>query len=447
MEYNLGTAIEQMKQKQESGLNYIYAKTYNYVYLRAKNILKRENDVQQLMKEVYLKMLESSDEIQVENLYEWVGKTVYRLGCKYYRKKKAREVAFLEMDKNEFTPRKSVSLDETTYVIQKRLEELPDLYQATFYAFYYDYMPIEEIAEVMDCTAGIIINRLNYTRKYMIKALEEYQEEKKVKVAYSIEAICLALRKWSIDHCLGITAAQAVYSEICKELKLQFSPVYLEGKEFAGVNNTVVYHKQDDYDFIQSQYDAYGKKAPGVNPKAVRIAAMAIVALAVLALAIILISSLGKNKEKDESDGNNSQVEQQQNQDDQNQDEQGQDEQSQDDQGQDDQNQDEQNQDVQNQDDTQNETTDASEYILPESNTRLLTEEDLSGLSKEELRLARNEMFARYGMIFGVEDLDSYFSAKSWYEPKISSDDFYDQVEMSMTEEKNLILIQDMENR
>ena len=47
-----------MKQRQESGLNYIYAKTYNYVYLRAKNILKRENDVQQLMKDVYLKMLE-----------------------------------------------------------------------------------------------------------------------------------------------------------------------------------------------------------------------------------------------------------------------------------------------------------------------------------------------------------------------------------------------------
>ena len=442
MEYNLRTAIEQMKQKQESGLNYIYAKTYNYVYLRAKNILKRENDVQQLMKEVYLKMVESADEIQVENLYEWVGKTAYRLGCKYYRKKKAREVSFLEMDKNEFTPRKSVSLDETTYVIQKRLEELPDLYQATFYAFYYDYMPVEDIAEVMECTPGIVINRLNYTRKYMIKALEEYQEEKKVKVAYSIEATCLALRKWSIDHCLGITTAQVVYSEICKELKLQSSPVYLEGKEFAGVNNTVVYHKQDDYEFIQSQFDAYGKKTPGVNPKVVRIAAMAVVALAVLTLAIVLISSLGKNKDDEDSKGNDSQVEQQQDQDVQNQDEQSQDEQSQDE-----QNQDEQNQDEQNQDDVQNENTDASEYILPESNTRLLTEADLSGLSKEELRLARNEMFARYGMIFGVEDLDTYFSSKSWYEPKIASADFYDQVEMSMTEERNLILIQEMENR
>lgn len=437
MEYNLGTAIEQMKQKQEAGLNYIYAKTYNYVYLRAKNIIKRENDVQQLMKEVYLKMLESANEIQVENLYEWVGKTVYRLGCKYYRKKKAREVAFLEMDKNEFAPRKSVSLDETTYVIQKRLEELPDLYQATFYAFYYDYMPVEEIAEVMDCTTGIIMNRLNYTRKYMIKALEEYQEEKKVKVAYSIEAVCLALRKWSIDHCLGITVAQSVYSEICKELKLQASPVYLEGKEFAGVNNTVVYHKQDDYEFIQSQYDSYGKKTPEVNPKAIRIAAMAIIAVAILGLAILLVTSLGKNKGESDSNEINNQVEQQQGDDATNELEENQDVQD----------QDTQDQDTQDQDTTQNETISDSEYILPESNVRLLTEADLSGLSKEELRLARNEMFARYGMIFGVEDLDSYFASKSWYEPKYSSEDFYDYVEMTMTEERNLVLIQDMENR
>ena len=437
MEYNLGTAIEQMKQKQEAGLNYIYAKTYNYVYLRAKNIIKRENDVQQLMKEVYLKMLESANEIQVENLYEWVGKTVYRLGCRYYRKKKAREVAFLEMDKNEFAPRKSVSLDETTYVIQKRLEELPDLYQATFYAFYYDYMPVEEIAEVMDCTTGIIMNRLNYTRKYMIKALEEYQEEKKVKVAYSIEAVCLALRKWSIDHCLGITVAQSVYSEICKELKLQASPVYLEGKEFAGVNNTVVYHKQDDYEFIQSQYDSYGKKTPEVNPKAIRFAAMAIIAVAILGLAILLVTSLGKNKGESDSDEINNQVEQQQGDDATNELEENQDIQD----------QDVQDQDSQEQDATQDETISDSEYILPESNVRLLTEADLSGLSKEELRLARNEMFARYGMIFGVEDLDSYFLSKSWYEPKYSSEDFYDYVEMTMTEERNLVLIQDMENR
>jgi len=31
MEYNLRTAMVEMKKQEEAGINYIYAKTYNYV--------------------------------------------------------------------------------------------------------------------------------------------------------------------------------------------------------------------------------------------------------------------------------------------------------------------------------------------------------------------------------------------------------------------------------
>ena len=48
-------------------------------------------------------------------------------------------------------------------------------------------------------------------------------------------------------------------------------------------------------------------------------------------------------------------------------------------------------------------------------------------------------------MIFGVEDLDNYFATKSWYKPTISFSDFYDSVEMSIVEEQNVMLIQQIE--
>ena len=86
-----------------------------------------------------------------------------------------------------------------------------------------------------------------------------------------------------------------------------------------------------------------------------------------------------------------------------------------------------------------------STYILTDSNTRKLTRADLQGLSKEKLRLARNEIFARHGMIFGVPDLDAYFGEKSWYKPTYSYDDFYDKVEMSAIEEANVALINQVE--
>lgn len=63
------------------------------------------------------------------------------------------------------------------------------------------------------------------------------------------------------------------------------------------------------------------------------------------------------------------------------------------------------------------EEIDASEYILPECDTRVYSREELQNLSKEQLRLARNEIYARHGRKFSADDLNAYFSSKSWYTP------------------------------
>ena len=57
----------------------------------------------------------------------------------------------------------------------------------------------------------------------------------------------------------------------------------------------------------------------------------------------------------------------------------------------------------------------AGEYIFPNSDKEYLTDADVSGLSKADLRLARNEILARHGRIFNSADLKTYFEGKSWY--------------------------------
>lgn len=64
------------------------------------------------------------------------------------------------------------------------------------------------------------------------------------------------------------------------------------------------------------------------------------------------------------------------------------------------------------------------EYILPYSDTRYLDWADLEGLSQEECRLARNEIYARHGRIFDDENLQAYFESKSWYEGTIPGNAF-----------------------
>lgn len=83
----------------------------------------------------------------------------------------------------------------------------------------------------------------------------------------------------------------------------------------------------------------------------------------------------------------------------------------------------------------------SGEYIIPDSSDRKLTKSDLDGLSSDQLRLARNEIYARHGRMFNDSELQSYFDAMSWYVPTTAPEDFNDQQELSKIERANIKLI------
>lgn len=427
-------------------LNELYSKTYNYVYLRAKTLLTKEADVQNLMKEVYMQAAAVED-LSEEAMYEWLGKRTYALGTKFYRKKKAREATAFEFDKNELAGKKSGNEEVTTEVLSNAMEQLPELYQATFYAFFYDYMTISDIAEAMDCTESVIIHRLNYTVKFLKESFVMYNEEngKDAKVVFNLENICHSLRKWSVEHCLGMASAQTLYANICKELKVESGSIYMEGKEFAGVNKRVVYHKADDFAPLYAELEFYAPKEK-VNKK--KFAIIGGIIAAVVVLAVVLVIAMGGKDSGDkqpvqdavtdtdvdadvdtdvavDSDTDATTVPDADTDSDSTTTPDASSDAATD----------------SNTDETEQSVETPSEYMLPKSNTEALTEADLAGMSKAELRLARNEIYARHGMIFGVEDLDEYFGSQSWYEPKYRSDEFYDKVEMSAVEDANVQFI------
>lgn len=67
-------------------------------------------------------------------------------------------------------------------------------------------------------------------------------------------------------------------------------------------------------------------------------------------------------------------------------------------------------------------------YILEDSDTRYVTEDEVASLSPEEVRLAKNEIYARHGRIFDSEDLKEYFESQSWYHGEIEPEDFDESV-------------------
>lgn len=65
-----------------------------------------------------------------------------------------------------------------------------------------------------------------------------------------------------------------------------------------------------------------------------------------------------------------------------------------------------------------------NEFIFPYSDFENLKKLDIEGLSKEELKIARNEIYARHGRMFQDKSLQAYFNSCSWYTPSIAPEDF-----------------------
>ncbi len=73
--------------------------------------------------------------------------------------------------------------------------------------------------------------------------------------------------------------------------------------------------------------------------------------------------------------------------------------------------------------------------------TEPITSQMVNGLFVEDLRVLRNEIYAKHGRVFKDPDLQKYFAAQAWYQP---NPDFKDE-SLTETESKNLAVIKEVE--
>ncbi|MBO4928476.1 MAG: YARHG domain-containing protein [Clostridiales bacterium] len=63
-------------------------------------------------------------------------------------------------------------------------------------------------------------------------------------------------------------------------------------------------------------------------------------------------------------------------------------------------------------------------YIFPDSNIAVVSDDEIAKLTDEELRMAINELLARYGYIFRNQEMLEYYRQFGWYEERIPADEW-----------------------
>ena len=82
--------------------------------------------------------------------------------------------------------------------------------------------------------------------------------------------------------------------------------------------------------------------------------------------------------------------------------------------------------------------------MLANSNREVISYDTLNALTDAQLRLARNEIYARHGRRFQNASLQAYFDSKSWYKGTIAPEDF-DASILSNVEITNIERIKEVE--
>ena len=192
----------------------------NFLYVRAKAVMKGEKEARQLVKDVFADLRESN------NAYA----QIFANGSSRFINKLNREAKELELWEEDAISDVEVE-DAVLEEVADVFELLPDLFYATLFACCYDGMSVKEAAKVMGCSEGNIRYRLNYAKKCVQDALGN--------APFSLKVVCDAIDAWMmryIDIAEGAGATEWSYLVVPmpKKLKKQLEKKEAEmGKEHA----------------------------------------------------------------------------------------------------------------------------------------------------------------------------------------------------------------------
>ncbi len=85
----------------------------------------------------------------------------------------------------------------------------------------------------------------------------------------------------------------------------------------------------------------------------------------------------------------------------------------------------------------------SGDYVISDSDTRVIKEAEIRDFTPWQLKVARNEIYARHGRPFVHKDLQCYFATKSWYH----ADESFTESVLSTTENKNIATIKAYEEK
>lgn len=185
--------VKDVQNGNENAFTQMYEVFHNDLYYY---IFKTVNDKElasDLTQDTFIEILQSIRSLQEPAAFvTWSRQIAFRR-CTAYFKKRRDLIAdededgysvfdTLEEDNAEFIPGEALDKEEFKNIILSILDTLPEEQRSAIMMRYFDELSIPEIAKIQCTSEGTVKSRLNYGRKAIAKAVEDYEKKYDIKL-------------------------------------------------------------------------------------------------------------------------------------------------------------------------------------------------------------------------------------------------------------------------
>jgi len=211
--------VERVQKKEKGAFEALYNTVLKTVYYRCLKNLGNEQDANDATQNVFINLYNGLNDLKHPNVFnKFMYKTI-DYACLNLRKKKSHDVAdeleayeSMAEDNAEFLPDAAYEREDIREQIAKMIETLPQKQRDAILFFYYDDVPIKQIAEIMDSEVGTVKANLFKARKTLRERAEALIKEGALNYTMAIVPIPILTR------ILLEEANRVVTPEVCETI-------------------------------------------------------------------------------------------------------------------------------------------------------------------------------------------------------------------------------------
>ncbi len=200
---NLSQLVKRAQSGDSNALNELFNLCYNDIYYFALKSVKDEHLAYDITQEACMDIFKNISKLKDPDMFvAWSKQITYNRCAQHFRKNKeilsdtneddTNVFDSLEDDDKDFIPDEALDRDDFRATIMNMINSLSEEQRTAVMLYYFDELSISEIAQIQGVSEGTVKSRLNYARKAIKSAVEDYEDKNNVKL-HSLSLLPLLL--------------------------------------------------------------------------------------------------------------------------------------------------------------------------------------------------------------------------------------------------------------